>query len=101
DSTGGLLKVTDDRKNSPFSRDRDLPSGGGGLTSTARDYAKFTAMLAHEGALGKVRVLKAESVRVARTNHVDPSVEMKGTLAGEGNGFGVAMQVLGKPNPAT
>ncbi len=101
DSTGGMLKVGDDRNSSPFSRDRDLPSGGGGLTSTAKDYAKFTAMLAGEGALGKVRVLKPETVRVARVNQMDSGIDLKGTFAGEGNGFGVAMQVLGNPNPAT
>jgi CubicO group peptidase (beta-lactamase class C family) len=97
----GKLVVNDDRNSSPFSRDRDLPSGGGGLLSTAKDYARFTAMLANEGALGKTRVLKAESVRVARTNQMDPGIDLTNTFAGVGNGFGVAMQVLGKPNAAT
>ncbi len=97
---GGTLRVNDDRKNSPFSRDRDLPSGGGGLTSTAADYIRFCQMLMNGGSLGGVRVLKPETVLVERTNHVDPSVEMKGTLAGEGNGFAVAMQVLGKASSA-
>jgi CubicO group peptidase (beta-lactamase class C family) len=97
----GKLVVNDDRNDSPFSRDRDLPSGGGGLTSTARDYARFTAMLANEGSFGKTRVLKAESVRTARTNQMDPGIDLKGTFAGAGNGFGVAMQVLGQANPTT
>ena len=100
-SAGGKLTVVDDRNSSPFSMDRDLPSGGGGLTSTARDYARFSAMLAGEGALGKVRVLKPETVRVQRSNLVDPGVASAGTLMGAGNGFGVAMQVLGAANPAT
>ena len=36
---GKMVKV-DDRLHSPFSRDRDLPSGGGGLTSTTIDYLR-------------------------------------------------------------
>jgi CubicO group peptidase (beta-lactamase class C family) len=95
-SAGGKLTVNDDRKDSPFSLDRDLPSGGGGLVSSARDYARFSAMLANDGALGKVRVLKPESVAIARSNLMDP-----GVFNPQGNGFGVAMQVLSKPNVVT
>lgn len=95
-SAGGKLTVNDDRNHSPFTIDRDLPSGGGGLVSSARDYARFSAMLAGEGALGKVRVLKPETVALSRSNLMEP-----GVFNPQGNGFGVAMQVLSKPNAVT
>jgi CubicO group peptidase (beta-lactamase class C family) len=86
------LVDTDDRKSSPFARDRDLPSGGGGLVSTAHDYARFNAMLLNEGELDGVRILKPESVRIARTNLMPPGPVFN--LTGKPNGFGVFMQVV-------
>ncbi|CAN5234273.1 serine hydrolase domain-containing protein [soil metagenome] len=90
---GGSLSVSDDRKTSPFHTDRDLPSGGGGLTSTTKDYARFNAMLLGEGALDKVRILKPETVRIARSNLMPAGVfqSLGGTAPA---GFGAAMQVL-------
>jgi CubicO group peptidase (beta-lactamase class C family) len=80
--------VSDDRKSSPFARDRDLPSGGGGLVSSARDYARFTSMMLNEGILDGKRVVKAETVRLARSNLMP-----QGVLAGR-NGYGACMQVV-------
>ena len=97
----GSLSVNDDRNNSPFSRDRDLPSGGGGLTSTAQDYVKFCQMLMNGGTLGRAKVLKAESVQTFRTNHMgSAAIPARGTSPGAGNGFGVAVQVLGAASAA-
>ena len=86
------LVDTDDRKSSPFARDRDLPSGGGGLVSTAHDYARFNAMLLNEGELDGVRILKPESVRIARSNLMPPGPVFD--LIGKPNGFGAFMQVV-------
>ena len=86
------LVDSDDRKSSPFARDRDLPSGGGGLVSTAHDYARFNAMLLNEGELDGVRILKPESVRIARSNLLPPGPVFN--LTGKPNGFGVFMQVV-------
>lgn len=98
---GGTLTANDDRKNSPFSRDRDLPSGGGGLTSTAQDYVKFCQMLMNGGTLGRAKVLKPETVLAFRTNHMgSATIPAQGTSPGAGNGFGVAVQVLGQPSAA-
>ena len=74
---------------SPFARDRDLPSGGGGLVSSARDYARFNAMLTNEGELDGRRVLKAETVRLARSNLMPPGVafDARGNRLGRGGGF--------------
>jgi len=38
-------------------------SGGGGMSGTIGDYARFLQMLLDEGELGGVRVLRAETVR--------------------------------------
>ena len=86
---GGRLEVVEDRKTSAFARDRDIQSGGGGLVSSARDYARFNAMLLNEGILDGVRVVKAETVRVARSNLMEPNVFFGGR-----NGYGAAMQVI-------
>jgi CubicO group peptidase (beta-lactamase class C family) len=87
----GLLD-SDDRKSSPFARDRDLPSGGGGLVSTAHDYGRFNAMLLNEGELDGVRILKPETVRIARSNLMPPGPVFG--LLGKPNGFGAFMQVV-------
>ena len=86
------LVDSDDRKSSPYARDRDLPSGGGGLVSTARDYARFNAMLLNEGELDGARILKPETVRIARSNLMPPGPVFG--LLGRPNGFGAFMQVV-------
>ena len=45
-------------------------SGGGGLSSTARDYATFLQMLLNDGELGGVRILSRPTVRTLLAQHV-------------------------------
>jgi CubicO group peptidase (beta-lactamase class C family) len=45
-------------------------SGGGGLSSTARDYATFLQMLLNGGELGGVRILSRPTVRTLLAQHV-------------------------------
>ena len=85
------LQVTDDRKTSAFLRDRDIHSGGGGLVSTARDYARFCSMLVNNGTLDGARVLKPETLAIARSNLLQNNV--RASIGGR-NGFGAAMQVI-------
>jgi CubicO group peptidase (beta-lactamase class C family) len=47
-----------------------LASGGGGLYSTARDYARFAQMLANDGTLNGVRILAPSTVALMRANHL-------------------------------
>jgi CubicO group peptidase (beta-lactamase class C family) len=63
-----------------------MPSGGGGLVSTAEDYLRFAQMLDNRGELNGVRVLSPASVQLMRSNHLAP-----GLLTGE---FGIGLQVL-------
>jgi CubicO group peptidase (beta-lactamase class C family) len=45
-------------------------SGGSGLFSTARDYARFAQMLANRGTLDGVRVLKPETIAAMTANQI-------------------------------
>lgn len=61
-------------------------SGGAGLLSTARDYARFLQMMLNGGHLGDARILSPASVALMTANHV-------GDLMGNGSGFGLGFQV--------
>lgn len=49
-------------------------SGGGGLLSTAEDYARFCQMLLNGGELGGVRILSRKSVELMTSNHLPPGI---------------------------
>jgi CubicO group peptidase (beta-lactamase class C family) len=57
-------------------------SGGGGLVSTAADYARFTAMLLRGGELDGVRVLGPRTLAYMTRNHLPGG----GTMVGLGRG---------------
>ena len=61
-------------------------SGGAGLLSTARDYARFLQMMLNGGSLGDARVLSPSTVALVTANHI-------GDLMGNGVGFGLGFQV--------
>ncbi|EJL28980.1 penicillin-binding protein, beta-lactamase class C [Caulobacter sp. AP07] len=52
------------------------PSGGGGLLSTAGDFARFAQMILNGGELDGVRVLEPESVALMRLNHLPASFQI-------------------------
>lgn len=88
------LKPTDPAATSAWLRTPALPAGGAGLISTARDFARFGAMLLGDGALGRVRVLKPETARLTRSNLLPAGVVYAG-----GDGFGAgAFLVLNGSN---
>jgi len=66
-------------------------SGGGGLFSTASDYARFCEMLLQGGQFNGVRLLAPRTVEMMRTNHVNPD-PLK-TMA-PGTGWGMDFQVI-------
>ncbi len=51
-----------------------LESGGGGLFSTLRDYARFCQMVLERGALGGVRLLSPAAVELMATDVIPQSV---------------------------
>jgi CubicO group peptidase (beta-lactamase class C family) len=52
-----------------------LPSGGGGLYSTAGDYLRFAQMLLNGGELNGVRLVAPSSIELMRTNHISDEVK--------------------------
>jgi CubicO group peptidase (beta-lactamase class C family) len=63
-------------------------SGGGGLTSTTHDYARFVQMMLNKGELDGKRVLKPETVQLMMTNHIGD----KRAMGGGGFGWGGAVK---------
>jgi CubicO group peptidase (beta-lactamase class C family) len=80
-----------------------LPSGGGGLYSTAGDYLRFAQMLLNGGELDGARLLAPSTVDLMRANHVPEAV--KNGKFGIGNyrmqdgfGFGYDVAIYEEPH---
>jgi CubicO group peptidase (beta-lactamase class C family) len=67
------------------------PSGGGGLFSTAMDYARFCEMMLGGGQLNGVRIIAPRTVEMMRTNYVNPDA-LK-TMQ-PGTGWGMDFQIV-------
>jgi CubicO group peptidase (beta-lactamase class C family) len=63
-----------------------MPSGGGGLVSTAEDYYRFAQMLADGGELDGKRVLAPSTVKLMTSNHLSANL-----LTGE---FGIGQHIM-------
>jgi CubicO group peptidase (beta-lactamase class C family) len=63
-------------------------SGGVGLVSTAKDYARFLQMLLNGGELDGTRILSRNSVDLMTTSHIEKLPIVMG-LSGFGFGFGL------------
>jgi CubicO group peptidase (beta-lactamase class C family) len=82
-----------------------LESGGGGLVSTTRDYARFAQMIANGGELDGVRILSPASVELMGTNVIPQAalVSSNGSTASSFNeavGFGLDFMVVNDPRMA-
>jgi CubicO group peptidase (beta-lactamase class C family) len=100
-NAAGKLFVSDDPAKSNFLKKPALLSGGGGLVSTARDYARFCQMLLNGGELDGHRLLKTETVRLMTSNQL-PAEAMPLNLLGlrmEGVGFGLGFSVRVAASP--
>ena len=67
-------------------------SGGAGLLSTARDYARFLQAMLNGGALDGARLLSPKTVELMTVNHVGTLFSERGT-ADAGKGFGLGFDV--------
>jgi CubicO group peptidase (beta-lactamase class C family) len=71
-------------------------SGGGGLVSTAHDYARFLQFMLNKGELDGVRLLSAHTVDFMTADHLGDlpiSTASAGTLLPPGHGFGLGFAV--------
>ena len=67
-------------------------NGGGGLMSTAADYARFTRMLLNGGGLDGVRLLGRKTVEFMTADHLGP-IPHANDLLPPGHGFGLGFAV--------
>jgi CubicO group peptidase (beta-lactamase class C family) len=65
-----------------------MPSGGGGMVSTAEDYLRFAQMLLNEGELDGVRILGPATVQLMTSNHLAASLMTGEIRLGPGPGLG-------------
>jgi CubicO group peptidase (beta-lactamase class C family) len=86
------LRVGESNVDGQHTRPAQWYSGGGGLTSTASDYLRFTQMLLNDGELDGVRLLRPETVRAMRTNQLPPEL-VPIPIGGQNQGFGLGFAV--------
>jgi len=84
--TGDALVPLDPAATSVYLQPPSFPYGGAGLVMSARDYDRFLHMLADEGTLDGVRIMKPETVRLAMSNLLPAGV----TFGGVGGATGGA-----------
>lgn len=76
DGRGGLKPATEafDMPINDFTRSPRFEGGGGGLVSTAADYARFCQMILNRGKLDGTRILSAASVDLMGQNVISEDV---------------------------
>lgn len=107
----GRLQLIDDPAGSRYAAPREIESGGGGLVSTAADYARFCRFMLGKGELDGVRLLGRKTVELMTANHLPGDMAEMGQprfsespYAGIGFGLGFSVmldpakaQILGTP----
>jgi CubicO group peptidase (beta-lactamase class C family) len=97
---GDKLFAIDPAATSVYLSPPSFPYGGAGLVMSARDYDIFLHMLQNYGELDGVRIMKAETARLAMSNLLPPGVEFGGVAgttggtAGPRMGFGAGGSVV-------
>jgi len=69
-----------------YTTEPTMPSGGGGMVSTASDYYRFAQMLLNGGQLDGKRILAPATVKLMTSNHVPAEL-----LTGQ---FGIGAQIM-------
>jgi CubicO group peptidase (beta-lactamase class C family) len=93
--------ITGPAENKVTSEKPSFLAGSGGLVSTAEDYWRFAQAVLNGGELDGKRVLKADTVKLMRTNVLQPGVKVD--LYGpsqEGIGFGMDFAIVMDPQKA-
>ena len=85
----GAVLPLDPAANSIYLDEPKVPSGGGGLVSTPKDYDRFLRMLLGYGMIDGTRVMSELAVRVGVSDLVPKTVDLKGSwIEGQGHGAG-------------
>ena len=89
---GGAAFPVDPGKDSVFSDKPAFPFGGAGLVMSPRDYDRFLLMLAGYGAVGRTRVMKEATAKLAMSNLMPATVTPENGFE-KGQGFGAGGRV--------
>jgi CubicO group peptidase (beta-lactamase class C family) len=93
----GKLALFDAAPQSSYATRPPFLSGGGGLVSTARDYARFAQMLLAGGELDGRRILARKTVELMTLDHLSDAERsapfLKRISAGSGFGLGVSVVI--------
>jgi CubicO group peptidase (beta-lactamase class C family) len=73
-------------RSTDYAAEPSMPSGGGGMVSTAADYYRFAQMLLNGGQLDGKRILAPATVKLMTSNHVPAEL-----LTGQ---FGIGSQIM-------
>lgn len=102
--TGGLSPLAPGGPVNDYSKAPKVESGGGGLVSTASDYARFAQMLANGGQLDGARILSPASVKLMGVNAIPKAAWNRpngnGINFGEAIGYGLGVMVVNDPATA-
>lgn len=100
DGAGGIRPMTDPESfgntvmspNASYKEGKTYFSGGAGLVSTARDYARFGQMLLNGGMLDGARLLSPKTIELMTASH---TADLPGSgLVGAGAQFGLGFRVV-------
>lgn len=70
-----------------------MESGGGGLVSTAMDYARFCLMLRNGGSLDGETIISRHTLQLMASDHLAPEVKVDSPLMTPGHSFGLGFAV--------
>ncbi len=100
----GGLKLQDAAESSRFLRPAEVYAGGGGLTASMRDYARFCQMLMNGGELDGARLLSPKTIDYMRLNQLPENRDMAAMgqpvwseTSYDGIGFGLGWAVVIDP----
>ncbi len=85
---GGKALSIDAGKDSIYLDKPAFAFGGAGLVTSPRDFDRFALMLMGEGAVGRTRIMKAETARWGMSNLLHPDTMIDGFVKGQGFGAG-------------
>ncbi|MEM6999836.1 MAG: serine hydrolase domain-containing protein [Pseudomonadota bacterium] len=98
------LKLSESASDSPYLAPASVYSGGGGLTGSITDYARFCQMLLNGGELDGQRILGPKTVAHMRKNHLPDNKDMAAMgqpvwseTSYDGIGFGLGFAVVVDP----